>query len=193
MQIRQWRRFPLKKRHPPPPCRFAWKFQGKLTKFTIRVFWSNTLFWRNLRKFSKTSTVVTQVDKICSRILWTWSTWHTFLGWYCNPQLLQPWFSTNFRTSPLPFYQNDFIVKNFQQFALRKKCLNNASHIHLTAIAINYHDGNNASQNFKQRLTHSPIVASSLFGRNPFVDGILGHNLLLSRAFSVGIPLWMGF
>jgi hypothetical protein len=25
------------------------------------------------------------------------------------------------------------------------------------------------------------------------VDGILGHNLLLSRAFSVGIPLWMGF
>jgi hypothetical protein len=27
----------------------------------------------------------------------------------------------------------------------------------------------------------------------PFVDGILGHNLLLSQAFSVGIPLWMGF
>jgi hypothetical protein len=25
------------------------------------------------------------------------------------------------------------------------------------------------------------------------VDGILGHNLLLSRAFSVGIPSWMGF
>jgi hypothetical protein len=46
---------------------------------------------------------------------------------------------------------------------------------------------------FKQRLTYSPIVASSLFGGNPFVDGILGHNLLLSRAFSVGIPSWMGF
>jgi hypothetical protein len=87
MQIRQWRRFPLKKRHPPP-CRFAWKFQGKLAKLTIRVFWSNTLFWRNLRKFLKTSTVATQVDKICSRILWTWSAWHTCLGWYCNPQLL---------------------------------------------------------------------------------------------------------
>jgi hypothetical protein len=25
------------------------------------------------------------------------------------------------------------------------------------------------------------------------VDGILGHNLLLFRAFSVGIPSWMGF
>jgi hypothetical protein len=37
------------------------------------------------------------------------------------------------------------------------------------------------------------IVVSSLFGGNPFVDGILGHNLLLSQAFSVGIPLWMGF
>jgi hypothetical protein len=25
------------------------------------------------------------------------------------------------------------------------------------------------------------------------VYGILGHNLLLSQAFSVGIPSWMGF
>jgi hypothetical protein len=25
------------------------------------------------------------------------------------------------------------------------------------------------------------------------VDGILGHNLLLSQAFSLGIPSWMGF
>jgi hypothetical protein len=25
------------------------------------------------------------------------------------------------------------------------------------------------------------------------VDGILGHSLLLSRAFLVGIPLWVGF
>jgi hypothetical protein len=64
------------------------------------------------------------------------------------------------------------------------------------------------AKNFKRRHTHSldrnrhlswwklrlqPIVASSLFGGNPFVDGILGHNLLLSQAFSVGIPSWMGF
>jgi hypothetical protein len=37
------------------------------------------------------------------------------------------------------------------------------------------------------------IVVSGLFGGNPFVDGILGHNLLLSHAFSVGIPSWIGF
>jgi hypothetical protein len=37
------------------------------------------------------------------------------------------------------------------------------------------------------------IVVSGLFGGNPFVDGILGHNLLLAQAFSVGIPSWMGF
>jgi hypothetical protein len=54
-------------------------------------------------------------------------------------------------------------VKNFQQLALRKKILNNASNIHLTAIAINYHDGNS------------------------------GYNPLLPQAFSVEIPSWMGF
>jgi hypothetical protein len=37
------------------------------------------------------------------------------------------------------------------------------------------------------------VVVSGLFGGNPFVDGILGHNLLLSQAFSVGVPLTMGF
>jgi hypothetical protein len=37
------------------------------------------------------------------------------------------------------------------------------------------------------------VVVSCLFGGNPFMDGILGHFLLLSQAFSVGIPSWMGF
>jgi hypothetical protein len=37
------------------------------------------------------------------------------------------------------------------------------------------------------------IIVLGLFGGNPFVDGILGHNLLLSQAFLVGIPSWMGF
>jgi hypothetical protein len=37
------------------------------------------------------------------------------------------------------------------------------------------------------------IVVLSLFVGNPFVDGILGHNLLLSRAFLVGILSLMGF
>jgi hypothetical protein len=37
------------------------------------------------------------------------------------------------------------------------------------------------------------VVVSGLFSGNPFVDGVLGHNLLLSQAFSVGIPSWIGF
>jgi hypothetical protein len=38
------------------------------------------------------------------------------------------------------------------------------------------------------------VVVSGLFDGNPSMDGIfLGHNLLLSQAFSVGIPRWMGF
>jgi hypothetical protein len=32
------------------------------------------------------------------------------------------------------------------------------------------------------------IVVSGVFGGNPFVDGILGHNLLLSQAFFGGNP-----
>jgi hypothetical protein len=43
------------------------------------------------------------------------------------------------------------------------KFFNNDIYIRLVAITINYHDGN------------------------------LGYNLLLSRAFSVGIPLTVGF
>jgi hypothetical protein len=40
---------------------------------------------------------------------------------------------------------------------------------------------------FRQQL----IVVSGLLGGNPFVDGILGHNLLLSRAFSSQSPLFL--
>jgi hypothetical protein len=43
---------------------------------------------------------------------------------------------------------------------------------------------------FRPQLT----AVSGLFGGNPFMDGIfLGHNLLLSQAFLVGIPSWMRF
>jgi hypothetical protein len=54
----------------------------------------------------------------------------------------------------------------------------------LTAIAINCHDGNSG---------YNSLLSRAFIGGNPFVDGILGHNLLLYQAFSVGIPLWMGF
>jgi hypothetical protein len=98
-----------------------------------------------------------------------------------------------FPHEPLALLLERFYREKLSAICVKEKFLNNASHIHLTTIVINYHDRNNASQIFKQCLTHSLIVASSLFGGNPFVDGILGHNLLLSRAFSAGIPPWMGF
>jgi hypothetical protein len=53
--------FSLKKRHPPPPCRFAWKFRGKLKKFycssvilIIYAFekFSRVLKWHILRRKS---------------------------------------------------------------------------------------------------------------------------------------------
>jgi hypothetical protein len=37
------------------------------------------------------------------------------------------------------------------------------------------------------------IVVSGHFGEYPFVDGILGHNLLLPPTFLAGILSWMGF
>jgi hypothetical protein len=72
--------------------------------------------------------------QICFRIFWTWSDWQTCLGWYCNPQLLQPWFSTNFRTSPLLFYYNDIITKNFSAICAKEKFVGNSLHIHLIEI-----------------------------------------------------------
>jgi hypothetical protein len=89
---------------------------------------------KNLRWFLNISTVIAQVDKICFRILWTWSDWHNCLGWYCNRQLLQPWFSANFRTSPLLFYYNNVITKNFSAICAKEKSVNNSLHIHLIEI-----------------------------------------------------------
>jgi hypothetical protein len=46
-------------------------------------------------------------------------------------------------TSRLPFCQNDFSVKFFLVVFIKEKVFwNNATHIHLTAIIIAYHDGN---------------------------------------------------
>jgi hypothetical protein len=45
--------------------------------------------------------------------------------------------------APCPFRQNDFFVKFFSAvFIKEKEFWNNATHIHLTAIVITYHDGN---------------------------------------------------
>jgi hypothetical protein len=77
-----------------------------------------------------------------------------------------------------------FCREKLSSNCVKEKILNDAIHIHLTTIAINYHDG---------KLGYNPLLPRAFFGGNPFVDGILGHNLLLSQAFSVGIPSWMGY
>jgi hypothetical protein len=178
MQIRQWMRFFLEKTSPSPTLPFCMKISWQAGG----VYYSSILIehasWRNLRKFLKTSTVVTQVDKICSRILWTWSAWHTCLVDIATLSCFNRCFSTNFCASPLPFYHNKFIAKLSAIF-IKEKFLKNATRIYFWS-----------QPSWKLRL--QPIVASN-FGGNPFVDGILGHNLLLSRALLVGIPSWMGF
>jgi hypothetical protein len=39
-------------------------------------------------------------------------------------------------------------------------------------------------------LGHNLLLSQAFFGGNPFVDGILGHNLLLSRAFFYNLFLF---
>jgi hypothetical protein len=64
---------------------------------------------------------------------------------------------------PLALLSECFYCEKLSSICVKEKFLNNASHIHLTAITIYYHDGNS------------------------------GYNPLLPRAFSVEIPSWMGF
>jgi hypothetical protein len=92
-------------------------------------------------------------------------------------------FSTNFHMSPLLFYYNNVITKNFSAICAKEKSVGNSLHIHLIEIVM---------QTFRWKSLRGwdsrpqLIVVSGLFGGNPFVGGILGHNLLLSRAFFGG-------
>jgi hypothetical protein len=180
------RTFYFEKTSPSPTLPFCMKICSRITEALLFLeYFDQTRFRGNFCKFFKTSNVARQVDKICSRILCTWPCWHTCPGWYCNPQLLQPWTSTNSYTSPLPFLPEWFFRENFSVvFIKEKEFRNNAAHMHLTGLVIAYHDGNWGCNSSLSR---------AFFGVYAFVDGILGHNLLLSRAFSVGIPSWMGF
>jgi hypothetical protein len=65
--------------------------------------------------------------------------------------------------APCPFAERFFVENFFGSSHQGKKFCNNATHIHLTAIDIAYHDGN------------------------------CGCNSSLSQAFSVEIPSWIGF
>jgi hypothetical protein len=134
MRIRQLIRFFLKKRYPPPPCRFAWKLEGMLTKLIVRVFRSSVLLGEIFVSFWKFQPSSRKSTKFCFRILWTWSNWQTCLGWYCNPQLLQPRLPTIFRTSPLLLSYNDVITKNFSAIYSKEKSLGNLPRIHFLKI-----------------------------------------------------------
>jgi hypothetical protein len=184
MQIRQWWRFLLKKTSPSPTLSFCMKICRQISEALLFLeYFDQTRFCGNFRKFFKTSNAVRQVDKICSRILWTWPCWHTCPGWYCNPQLLRPWTSTNSYMSPLPFLPEWFFRENF---LVVFKGTRTSEQCRAPSLNLNRH----CLSRWKLRM--QLIVVSSLFDGNPFVDGILDHNLLLSRAFSVGIPSWMG-
>jgi hypothetical protein len=98
----------------------------------------------------------------------------------------------------LPFYHNNFIAKNFQQFALGK--ISEQHHMYSLFIATVMKTQATTHCCLKLRWESlrgwdfgpQLVVVSGPFGGNPFVDGILGHNLLF-HAFSVGIPSWMEF
>jgi hypothetical protein len=84
-----------------------------------------------------------------------------------------------FPHEPLALLSQRFYREKLSAICVKENFLNNAAHIHLIAIVMK-----------TQATTHCCL---NFFGGNPFVDGILGHNLLLSQAFSVGNPSWMGF
>jgi hypothetical protein len=108
-----------------------------------------------------------------------------YLPWLIlQPSVASTMIFYEFPHEPLALLSEHFGREKLSSIFIKEKFLNDATHIHLTAITINYHDGNSG---------YNPLLPRAFFGGNPSVDGILGHNLLLSQAFSVGIPSWMGF
>jgi hypothetical protein len=108
-----------------------------------------------------------------------------------------------FRASPLLFSYNDVFTKNFSAILrLRKKIVGNPLHIHLIEIVMQtfWWESLRGWDCRPQLVVVSGlfsvgipswmgffrpqlVVVSGLFGGNPFVDGIVGHNLLLSLAY----------
>jgi hypothetical protein len=70
--IKAIKMFSFEKMSPSPTLPFCMKISRQITEALLFLeIFDQMRFWRNLRKFFKTSNVVRQVDKICSRILWT--------------------------------------------------------------------------------------------------------------------------
>jgi hypothetical protein len=87
-----------------------------------------------------------------------------YLPWLIlQPSVASTTIFYEFSHEPLALLSEHICCEKISSMCVKEEFLNDAAHIHLTAIAINYHDGNS------------------------------GYNPLLSRAFLVGIPSWMGF
>jgi hypothetical protein len=166
MRIRQQRRFLLKKRHPPPPCHFAWKFVDQLPKLYyssntlircafVEIFANSLKLQMLLGKSTKFVLEFCGLDPLGILALVDIATLSCF-----NHEFLQ--IPTR---APCPFAERFlFSWKKFSVVLIKEKDFwSKATHIHLTAVIIAYHDGN------------------------------WGRNSSLSRAFSMGIPPWMGF
>jgi hypothetical protein len=141
-----------------------------LTKFTIRVFRSSIRSGEIFVSFSKFQPLLRKSTKFVFEFYGLDPIGRLAL---VDTATLSCFNHDSLRISagaPCSFITTMLSRKTFQQFALKKKSVNNSLHIHLIEFVM---------QNF--------------FGGNPFVDGILGHSLLLSRAFLVGIPSWVGF
>jgi hypothetical protein len=87
-----------------------------------------------------------------------------YLPWLIlQPSVASTMIFYEFPHEPLALLSEHFCRGKLLPICVKEKILNDATHIHLTSIAINYHDGN------------------------------LDYNPLLPRAFKVEILSWMGF
>jgi hypothetical protein len=182
--------FFLEKTSPSPTlpfCMKTWRqvhesYYSQISSISLGEIFVN--FWKFQPSLCKST-------KFVFRILWTCPDRQTCLGWNCNPQLLQPRFSTILRWSPLPFSYTDDTQK-FSTIYTKSEYASNLLGIHFLEIIMQIFWW----ESFRGWDFSRPqlVVVSGLFGGNPLMDGIfVGHNLLLSQAFSVGIPWWMGF
>jgi hypothetical protein len=194
--------FSLKKHHPPPPCRFAWKFWGKLKKF---YWYSVVLIIYAFGKFSRVSKL---------QILWRKST--KFVCEFCglDPLGILALVDTStlscfnhdflriFTRAPCPFigtYSSRKIFMNLCQEILKQPThtfawLQSALIIMMETQATTHCclEPFRWESLWQWDLGHNLLLPQA-FRWESLWRWDLGHNLLLPRAFSVGIPLTVGF
>jgi hypothetical protein len=165
MQIRQWGRFLLKKRHPPPPCRFAWKFVVKLPK----VYCSSNTYIRRafveiLANYLELQTLLNKSTKFVLEFCGLDPVGILALVDFANLSCFNHELLRIHTWAPCPFRPNDCFRENFSVvFIKEKEFRNKVTRIYLTAIVFAHHHEN------------------------------WGCNSSLSRASSVGTPSWVGF